>query len=69
MTISKVEMAKKLDAWYAATKAVEPIIEKHGLVQHRVGNIVATTATFSPVDQHIDHIVRVADWLLETEEQ
>jgi len=62
-------MDKRLDAWYAAAAAVKPVIEQHGLKDRATGNVLVANAWFSAVDQHIDQIMRVADWLLEDEEK
>lgn len=59
-------MEQRLVAWSAAAEAVKPIVEQHGLEPYGAGgNIFAPTTRFTKVDQHIDHIMRVADWLLE----
>jgi hypothetical protein len=53
-------------AWNMASELVEPIVDRHGLEKYSTGpNIFAQTFKTTCVDQHIDHIMRVADWLLE----
>ena len=50
----------------AARELVDPIIFMHELTDQKIGGPFNTTTVISKVDQHIDQIVRVADWLLET---
>lgn len=57
-------MEEKLQAWQMASELVEPIIEKHGLEKYSSGVIFQSTSTFTAVDQHVDHILRVANWLM-----
>lgn len=57
---------QKLVVWKEAETLVSPIISKYGLGQHATGpNVFSQTTKVTPVDQHIGHIMRVADWLLE----
>lgn len=59
-------MEKKMQAWLFATGMVQPIVEQHGLEKYPTGgNIFSPGTTITPVDQHIDSALRVADWLLE----
>lgn len=60
---------RKLDAWAAAKLEVREIVEQHPLQKQVTGNILVHASSFSPADQHVDLIIRVADWLLENEEQ
>lgn len=58
-------MEERLEAWKAAEELVAPIIEKHTLEPHK-GSAMAFNIppTFTKVDQHIGHIMDVANWLL-----
>ena len=58
----------KREAWLCAVDMVEPIIEEHALEQYSVDSLAGTTMTHTELDQHIDQIIRVADWLLEDQE-
>jgi hypothetical protein len=51
-------------AWEAATELINPIIEQHGLEEYKSGNPFTSMSTFSKVDQHIDHTIKVANWLI-----
>lgn len=58
-------MSRKLEALRLAESIVEPIVEKHGLKEYKGGApVLYQASTFTVVDQHIDHILHVADWLL-----
>jgi hypothetical protein len=46
---------------------VAPIIEKHPLEGYMSGAPAFSTGPpVTPSEQHLDHIIRVADWLLES---
>lgn len=51
----------------SANELVKPIIEQHGLEEYKQGSVAffSTPSTMTKVDQHIDQIIRVADWLLD----
>lgn len=55
--------------WERAVEMVEPIIDKYGVEDYYIGPVgifsSAIRTTSTKVDQNIDHILRVADWLLE----
>lgn len=56
---------EKPEAWATASGLVEPIVQQHGLEDYKGGaNFMTTGSTFSKVEQHIDHILHVAEWLL-----
>ena len=57
---------KRKEAWKTAAKLIEPIVKKHGLEKYSPGASLFTTGTgvVTPVEQHINHILNVADWLL-----
>lgn len=65
------QLAERLTVWDRAAELVAPIVEKHGLETYKVGSTVISygTSTFTSVDQHIDHILRVANWLIGEEEK
>jgi hypothetical protein len=55
-------------AWKKAKKLVDPIVELHGLQQIKgPANFLGSSSEQTPVDQHIGHILTVAEWLLEGE--
>lgn len=56
----------RLSAWKQASKLVAPIVKTHGLEKYSLGASLFTTGigVSTPVDQHITHIMDVADWLL-----
>lgn len=55
----------KKDAWKEANILVEPIVDKHGIKATTSGNILALSVESTPVEQHIAHIMFVAEWLME----
>lgn len=56
---------ERLEAWNRASDLVRPIIDEHGLEIYRMGaQMFNSGSTMTKVDQHIDHTMRVADWLL-----
>lgn len=61
---------KRLKAWNDASELVEPIVEKHGLNQISPGGNMFGNgpAILTPVDQHIEHIFTVAEWLMKEED-
>lgn len=66
------EIAKKfprVHAWNAAKEMVDPIVEQYGLETYQAGAIFAPSFKSTPVDQHIDHIIHVAEWLMETNDE
>jgi hypothetical protein len=60
----------KLEAWIQAVNLVTPIIEKF-TIEKKSGssNIFGNTGTITPVEQYIDHVIFVAEWLLDAEEE
>lgn len=54
-----------LDCWQRAAELVGPIVAEHGLIERPVTNAFGSD-TISVPDQHVDLILRVADWLRET---
>lgn len=56
----------RINAWMTAKELVDPIVEQHGLKQHSPGaNIFSTgPSVITEVQQHINHIFEVAEWLL-----
>lgn len=58
-------MEERLAAFNAAKDLVESIVEKHGLEPTKLGAPAFTNApVLTNVDQHVGHILDVADWLL-----
>lgn len=53
-------------AFNEAGKMIDPIIEQHHLVDYKSSSMAFTTGTtVTCVEQHLDAIIRVADWLME----
>lgn len=60
-------MEERLAAWSKAEEIVERIVDKHGLELYKSGPPFGHVSTYSPAEQHIEHILKVADWLLDKE--
>ena len=59
-------MEERLKALGAAKHVVDPLVEQHGLEPYQMGAPAFTRgSTVTKVDQHIDNLLRVADWLLD----
>jgi hypothetical protein len=67
MPINLNEVAARKLVWQAATELVVPIIEDHGLLEIKTVHSMVNSVTTTAVEQNIDHIMRVADWLMEKE--
>lgn len=53
-------------AFNEAGKMVDPLVEKHGLTEYKSNStMLAQGSTVTLVEQHLDAIIRVADWLME----
>lgn len=62
-------VTRRLDAWNCASSLVSPIVELHGLTEYKSNStILAGGYTTTAVDQHVGHIIHVANWLLDEEE-
>lgn len=65
---------ERLDAWITAEALVGQIVAQHGLeeIKETTGmltSVITSTPVTNPstkVDQHIEHIMNVANWLLES---
>jgi hypothetical protein len=58
-------MEERLAAFNAAKEIVNSIVEQHGLEPVKMQAAAFTNpSTLTVVDQHISHILEVADWLL-----
>ncbi len=53
----------RIEAWVKASVLVQPIVAEHGLEEYHVGPMF-TASTNTKVDQHLNHIMTTADWLL-----
>lgn len=59
-------METRLKAWEQASQLVASIIAEHGLEIYKgAAPAFSTPSIFTKVDQHIDHIMNVANWLLQ----
>jgi hypothetical protein len=55
----------RVEAWKIAVTLVDPIVEKHGLDAVKLPSPAFTYPPISTkVDQHVEHILRVASWLI-----
>ncbi len=52
----------RTEAWVTAHKLVQPLVDEHELEDYPVGPMF-TASTNTKVDQHINHIMNVAEWL------
>lgn len=44
---------------------VAPIVEQHGIEESKIGGaLFVSPTTLTKVDQHLSHIMNVADWLM-----
>lgn len=58
-------MDERLEAWGAARVMVQEIVDQHGLEDQKMGGpVFRSSPTITKVDQHLQHIVHIADWLL-----
>lgn len=64
MTIDPENIIERQFVWERASTLVEPIIAKHDLDPYRTGAPFSIAKTITKVEQHIDQIIRVANWLL-----
>ncbi len=51
------------EAWVKASVLIQPVVAEHGLEEYSIGQLFSAS-TNTKVDQHLDHIMRTADWLL-----
>lgn len=59
-------MSVKRVAWDHAVEMIVPILEDHKLQEYKVNaGPFNTGSTMTKVDQNVDHIIHVAEWLLE----
>lgn len=58
------EIIKRKVIFETAAEMIDPIIEHHGLDSYRTGGSYTSPGyTTTKVDQHIAHIIYVANWL------
>jgi hypothetical protein len=58
-------MKNKIDAFLTAQTLIDPIIKEHGIKEVRKSvNMFTTVSVETPVEQHISHILNIAEWLL-----
>lgn len=67
ISYESLNIAKRVVIWEKAVSMVNPIIEKHGFKTYRLGDPFGNGSTFTEVDQHVEAILRVADWLINEE--
>ena len=65
-----LQMDERNTAWERAKDLVYPIIVENGIKAHvSCGGLFCNEIMHTEVEQHVDLIIRVADWLLEDKEQ
>lgn len=64
MAVDHEDIAIRGDVWEKANELVGPLVEEHGIEKVTLGSIFSTGDVVTPVDLHINSIIRVADWLL-----
>jgi hypothetical protein len=70
---TREQMDRRIDyrerIFIKAGTLVAPIVEQHGIEDHQDGGaIFVRGVNVTAVEQHLEHIMRVADWLLVREE-
>jgi hypothetical protein len=73
MPVSKIkeekefEITTRIRLFKKASKLIAPIIAEHGIESYRGGGgaVLVPGQMYSAVDQHIEHILNVANWLEE----
>lgn len=68
MKINDDKVKERVDIFLASKTLVDSIVSEHGLEIYRAGQVFGSTSTYTKVDQHIDHVIRVANWLLDKED-
>lgn len=66
MAIIEEQVIARRRVFELAAEMVDPIVKQHGLEKytHQV-NIFTTSFVSTPVDQHLTHIMSIADWLMQ----
>lgn len=63
------DMMERVDAFEKAVELVQPFVEAHGLVDSTMETFPELSptikSTVSAAEQHLEMVLRVADWLLE----
>jgi len=60
-------VVERAQVFVMAERLVAPIVEKNPPEKYRAGAPpLSTGSEVTPGEQHLDHIIRVADWLLES---
>lgn len=57
----------RIEAFKVAMELLKPIVDEHGLTEYKTGPIFGPDMVFTPVDQHLNATIQLADWLLEEE--
>ena len=61
----KMTIKQRFDVWEIASKMVAPLIEQHGIELVQTGQMFGPSFKTTAVEQHIEHILKVADWLMD----
>jgi hypothetical protein len=67
MMITNDDVVSRKVVWEMAQEMVLPLIEDHGLKEYTIGQEFRTSVV-TKVDQNLEHIERVANWLLNEEQ-
>lgn len=63
------QVQRRIEVFNIAARMVSGLVLEHGLETYtNAGSILVNGYNVTKVDQHLDHILRVADWLLDTTE-
>jgi hypothetical protein len=57
-------MKNRKKAYKEASALIQPVVDKHGFQKYTQGPMFGHVSVYSPVEQHVEQILRVADWLL-----
>jgi len=61
-------LRERVAAWTQACLAVDKLVAEHGVKSYDLGGPLNRITRVTELDQHIDNIIRVADWLLDNPE-
>lgn len=69
LEIMDKRVAYREKVFIKASVMLEPLVEQHGIEDHQDGGqLFVRGVTVTAIDQHLDHIMRIADWLMIREE-
>lgn len=68
MTKKSMSVRQKVDLWKMASQLIDPMIEQHGIELVTSGPMFGPTYKTTKIEQHINHIISVADWLADRDQ-